>query len=72
MLALGGKPGQIQLCETESGREIAVLPATVGACVRPRCFSPDGTRLYAKVEGDTRVFMSGTCGGFVTVCGNWD
>ena len=53
ILALGGKPGQIQLCETESGREIGVLPAAVGARAWPQCFSPDGTRLYAKVEGDT-------------------
>ena len=57
MLALGGTPGQIQLCETESGREIAVLPAAVGARVRAWCFSPDGTRLYAEVEGDTKFHV---------------
>jgi WD40 repeat protein len=57
MLALGGKLGKIQLCETESGREIAILPATVGPCVRPQCFSPDGTRLYAKVEGETKLHV---------------
>lgn len=57
MLALSGKLGQIQLCETESGREIAVLPATVSPSVRPQCFSPDGTRLYATVEGDTGVHI---------------
>ncbi len=53
MVALGSKAGQIQLCETESGREIGILPATAGAPVYPRCFSPDGTQLYAKVEWDT-------------------
>jgi WD40 repeat protein len=57
MLALGGKAGQIQLCETESGREIGILPATAGAPASPRCFSPDGTRLYAKVEWDSKVHV---------------
>ncbi|MGO9113046.1 MAG: WD40 repeat domain-containing serine/threonine protein kinase [Thermoguttaceae bacterium] len=57
ILALGGKAGQIQLCETESGREIGILPATAGARVSPRCFSSDGTRLYAKLEWDTRVHV---------------
>jgi WD40 repeat protein len=53
LLALGGKPGRIELRETESGREIGILPVTAGARAWPRCFSPDGARLYAKVEGDT-------------------
>jgi len=57
LLALGGKAGQIQLCETDSGREIGILPATTGAPVHPQCFSPDGTRLYAKVEWDTKVHV---------------
>jgi WD40 repeat protein len=57
MIALGGKEGQIRLCETESGKEIGVIPAAAGARVLPRCFSPDGTRLFARVEGDTRVHV---------------
>ncbi len=57
LLALGGKPGQVQLCETESGREIGILPTTSGDRVFPRCFSPDGTRLYAKVEWDAKVHV---------------
>jgi WD40 repeat protein/tRNA A-37 threonylcarbamoyl transferase component Bud32 len=57
MLALGGRPGKIQLCETESGREIAILPVAAGARATPRCFSADGTRLYAKVEGDARFHV---------------
>ena len=57
LLALGGKPGQVQLCETETGREIGVLPATAGARVWPRCFSADGTRLYARVEWDARFHV---------------
>jgi WD40 repeat protein len=57
LVALGGKAGQIQLCETASGREIGILPAAAGAPVHPRCFSPDGTRLYAKVEWDAKVHV---------------
>jgi Tol biopolymer transport system component len=57
LLALGGKAGQIQLCETDSGREIGILPAMTGAPVHPQCFSPDGTRLYVKVEWDTKVHV---------------
>ena len=72
ILALGGKPGQIQLCETESGREIGVLPAAVCGRAWPQCFSPDGTRLYAKVEGDTGFHVLSFAGGFATACGNWD
>ena len=52
-----GKAGKISLCETESGREFAVLPVAAGAPVYPRCFSPDGTLLYAKIEWDTKVHV---------------
>jgi WD40 repeat protein len=57
ILAVGGKAGRIQLCETETGREICILPTTAGAPVHPRCFSADGTRLYAKVEWDNGVHV---------------
>src|SRR5208283_1791340 len=55
LVALGGKPGQIQLCETDSGREIGILPVAEGAVAIPSCFSPDGTRLYGKTAWDTTL-----------------
>jgi eukaryotic-like serine/threonine-protein kinase len=57
ILAAGSKAGRIRLYETATGREFAVLPAAVGVPVFPRAFSPDGTRLYAKVGGDSQIFV---------------
>ncbi len=52
-----GEAGKISLCESESGREFAVLPVAAGAPVYPRCFSPDGTLLYGKIEWDSKVHV---------------
>ena len=54
--ALGGKPGQIQLCDTETGREFGILPIADGGVARPRCFSPDGTRLHATVGREEKIY----------------
>ena len=52
-----GKTGKISLCDSESGREFAVLPVAAGAPVYPRCFSPNGTLLYAKIEWDGKFHV---------------
>ncbi len=57
ILAVGSRTGQIRLCETSTGREFAIVPAAAGVPVYPRAFSPDGTRLYGKVEWDTKVHV---------------
>ena len=70
MLALGGKPGQINF-ETESGREIGILPATAAHVLGRGAFPPTARVCMPRWNG-TPGFTSGTCGGFATVCGNWD
>ncbi len=55
ILAVGSKAGRIRLYETATGQNFATLPATEGTEVCPRAFSPDGTRVYAKVQFDTRI-----------------
>jgi serine/threonine protein kinase/WD40 repeat protein len=56
LLAIGHRDGRSQLCETNNGREFAILPANAtGAPAHPRCFSADGAVLYGQIDWDARI-----------------
>jgi hypothetical protein len=52
LVAVGGDPGVVRLCATETGRELARLEVPDATGLSPQFFSHDGSQLFAFGEED--------------------
>jgi Tfp pilus assembly protein PilF len=57
LVAVGGAPGVVRLCVTETGRELARLEVPDATRLSPVCFSHDGSQLFAFGEEDRSVHV---------------
>jgi hypothetical protein len=57
LIAVGGDPGVVRLCVTETGRELARLEVPDQTKFSPICFSHDGSQLFAFGEEDKAVHV---------------
>jgi WD40 repeat protein/tetratricopeptide (TPR) repeat protein len=57
LIAVGGDPGVVRLCVTETGREQARLEVPDATRFSPLCFSHDGSQLFAFGEDDRAVHV---------------
>jgi len=57
VIAVGVQPSVIRLVAVESGRELARLTSPEGAILYPRCFSPDGARLFCYGRYDDEMHV---------------
>jgi WD40 repeat protein len=57
LVAVGGDPGVVRLCVTETGRELARLEVPDATRLNPQFFSHDGSQLFAFGEDDRAVHV---------------
>jgi tetratricopeptide (TPR) repeat protein len=57
MVAVGGDPGVVRLCVTETGQELARLEVPDATRLSPICFSHDGSKLFAHGDDDNTVHV---------------
>jgi Flp pilus assembly protein TadD len=57
LVAVGGEPGVVRLCVTETGRELARLEVPDATRLSPHFFSHDGSLLFAFGEEDRAIHV---------------
>ena len=57
LIAVGGDPGVVRLCVTETGRELARLEVPDATRLTPACFSRDGSQFFAFGDEDRAIHV---------------